>query len=265
MKRINPSKRVRGMLQRLADGEENPERFFKAMEKQRHGNGVVNFTSYPNLGLLLRPGDKQKICFGLPWQTFTEVGMDHGLSLIHTLLEETPFAYPVSQDTRLAFREKIQRAVHARYWHAFQRSLREKTIGLADLEERNSKEDILLCAIWAHLETERFGPIWLAAMAQHAYWIEEDEYAFGYLIALLDQKLSNESHFLRGKKGLESAGLGGQVRAAKAKPKTKSVLIEMDRHISGGKSIARAADLTFRAGQGSSSSANRKLWSRHRK
>ena len=265
MKRNNMSKRVREALKRLDYWEENPERFFKAMEKQRHGNGVVNFTNYPNLGLLARPGDKQKICFGLPWQAYRELDPDHGLGLLHTVLEETPFAYPVSPETRKRVRAIIRQKVHEKYWFVLERSLDEIADRAADSEERDSLEDVILCSVWAHIETEHFSLAWLAAMARHAYWIEENEYAFGYLIALLDQKLSNESHFLRGRKSVESASQGGIARASMFHSVTEKTIGEMARLIDGGQSIARAAELAHGNGFGSSASANRKLWSRHRK
>ena len=102
-------------------------------------------------------------------------------------------------------------------------------------------------------------------MAQHAFYVLEDDFAFGYFTAQLDQKRENETHFLRGKKSLESAKLGGKVRSSIVKPETESTLREVKRLVGAGHSLSRSAELAHRNGFGTSPSANKRLWNRHKK
>ena len=257
------SKTLEKAIQRLDEMEKTPSLFAEVFRRQHLEKGVVSFTTLPDFSKLSPNEKRRKIVFGLPWQAYNETNPDHGLLLIFDLLQATPFAYQVSAKTRERVREKIRRTVHKNYWRAFQHHLNELP-GDVGPDERTAFEDVILCAIWADINTERFEPIWLAAMAQHAYWIEQNEYAFGYLVALLDQQRSNEPHFLRGQKAVVSASEGGKIRASKTRKSTDSVLAEMARLADNGQSISRAADLAYRNGFGASAGANKKLWYRHR-
>ena len=92
---------------------------------------------------------------------------------------------------------------------------------------------------------------------------EPNEYAVGYLVALIDQKKNSEHHFLRGKGTLDSAKLGGLAKSATTKAKTKRTMTELLRLVSAGHSVSRASELAFKNGFGSSTMANKKIWSRN--
>lgn len=197
----------------------------------------------------------------LQWQGFYQLDADHGMQASYDVLIDANFVALSGEKPTEDIASEIRDRIGAVNWNRVERYL--STFG--DKTDKEGHRRCFLIAVWAELFAEPFGELWLAAMAQHAYWVERDEFAFGYLTALLDQKKQNESHFLRGKKGLASAALGGQARAAQSKSGTQTVLMEMERHISAGKSITRAAELTCRAGLGATPEANRKLWYRHRK
>jgi len=119
-------------------------------------------------------------------------------------------------------------------------------------------------ALWVELFAEPFGQLWLAVTAIHAFVVLEDDFAYGYLVSLLDQKTNdNESHLLRGKKNIESAKLGGQARSRQQNPKTTRTLQEMERLIETGLTISASANVAFKNKFGSSGGANKRLWTRH--
>lgn len=136
-----------------------------------------------------------------------------------------------------------------------------------DIEKHFRSKDnyeVFLRAVWVQTYAEKYGPVWLAAMAQHAYFVEHDEYTFGYLVALLDQKLENETDFLRGKKVVEGAARSNAERAAQRKAHREKVISTMrplitEKH----PSINRAAQIAFEAGIGKSTDANRKIYERY--
>ncbi len=134
----------------------------------------------------------------------------------------------------------------------------------SDLDDEG-KAKIFIVAAWAQLFAEPYQETWLAAMAHHAYFVHHDDFAFGYLTALLDQKKGSEEHFLRGRETLKSASLGGVARSAATKMKTNRTLAELSRLLATGHTLARASDLAFKNGFGSSPMANCKLWNRHLK
>lgn len=136
---------------------------------------------------------------------------------------------------------------------------------LADKEEVYGHGAVFLLAVWADLFAEPFGEFWLAAMAQHAYYIEEKDYAFGYLIAVLDQKRQNEQHFLRGANSVANARKGGRKRSRAQRPRIDAILKQMGDLRDTGHSVSNAARLVAKRGFGSSPEANRRLWSRHHK
>lgn len=96
-------------------------------------------------------------------------------------------------------------------------------------------------------------------LAQHAA-NSGNEFAFGYLTALIDQLRDNERSYLRGESIVENARKGGAARAANAA--SQRTLAEMKSRIDNGQSVRQAAKNTSAAGFGSSGSANRKLWYR---
>jgi hypothetical protein len=128
-----------------------------------------------------------------------------------------------------------------------------------------SSIDAFIVAGWVDLFEEPFQEVWLAAMALHAYAFQENDFAFGYLIALLDQKKNSESHFLRGKQTLRSAAQGGIAKSSVTRPETLRTLTELSRLVSDGHSLARASELAFKNGFGASAAANKKLWNRNNK
>lgn len=69
---------------------------------------------------------------------------------------------------------------------------------------------------------------------------------------------------LTGRSVRKGAKAGGDMRRNKCSDATLGILQEMERLITDGKSISRAAELAASNGLGTSKDANRKLWGRHR-
>ena len=107
-------------------------------------------------------------------------------------------------------------------------------------------KDNEIAAFWAMLLIPRAGSI-------------------GRLIESYRWRFAYGDHALRGKKIIGSAGEGGRARARQIFASTHDVLGQMSILIKKGLSISRAAQLAHSRGLGSSPSANRKLWSRHKK
>lgn len=216
---------------------------------------------FSRLGTLNRPAQPENAKMVLQWQGLSELSDDHGCATTFEVLFNSPLGAVRGQKPTLEIVGEIQAELGTKVWERIEQHLNT----LADEADENGHRRTFLVAAWAELFTEPFSEVWLAAMAQHAYFVLQDDYAFGYLTALLDQKQQNEMHFLRGQKSIASASAGGQARAQKSRPNTQAVLRAMERHLEGGKSVARAADLAHRNGHGTSAEANRKLWTRHRK
>lgn len=125
--------------------------------------------------------------------------------------------------------------------------------------------EVYLVAVWAQLFAEPFDLIWLAAMALHAYSVERNDFAFGYLSAIIHQKMDKEGHYLRGKKTLRSASEGGQASSRMSRPRTAELVAAMQGYVDRGSTAANAARLAFNKDKlGTSISANRKAFARHR-
>jgi len=193
----------------------------------------------------------------LEWQSFSELGTDHGFSLSYEILHSEGFGI-YGKHTSESMSADIAKKVGDSSWKRIEKHLLR-------LDEESGHREVFLQAGWAQLFAEPFEELWLAAMAQHAHYVLEDDFAFGYLTAQIDQKRDIEAHFLRGKKSIESASLGGLVRSSEQHKKTQQTLTEMKRLIEDGQSVARSASLAHKSGFGTSEAANKKLWTRHSK
>mgnify|MGYP000085432051 CR=1 FL=1 len=78
-------------------------------------------------------------------------------------------------------------------------------------------------------------------------------------------KLDNDVEALRGKKTLQSAREGGNMRKARLQPETRRRLETMKEFINNGHSANRAAELTASIRGLGTAGSNRKLWDRHKK
>ena len=194
------------------------------------------------------------------WQKMLELQEDHGFSTMYRVLHSDEarkiFKRP-SQDLATEIREKIGPDA----WVYVERNWTD----LCDGNDVDGRGHVFLVAGWAELFAEKFGDIWLAAMAQHAIYVQEDEFAFGYLTALLDQKVTNESNMIRGAATLTAARSGGDVRRIDLTSFREVVLSEMERLISNGHTVSGAASAAKRLGIGTSQGANLALWYRHRR
>lgn len=201
--------------------------------------------------------DSEAAGVALKWQGYTELSEDHGFSeMFQVLFAE--FGYQTSDDDLEKLSNEIAKKIGKASW-----SRVEKFI--LTLDKESGHRTIFIQAVWTEIFAEPFEELWLASMAQHAYYVLEDDFAFGYLTALLDQKRNIEPLFLRGKKNLVDSKLGGKLKPSALNSKTAEILGEMERLISNDHTISSAASLTFGKGFGSSIGANRKLWARHSK
>lgn len=122
---------------------------------------------------------------------------------------------------------------------------------------------IFFRAVWGQLFAEDLSIGWLAAMAEHAYFVKKDEFAFGYMTALLDQKRGREKTFLSGAKSNAGSAAGGKTRSATFASKRAKVIREMVPLVMKHGNISLAAEITFKRGIGKSKCANRRLWYDH--
>ena len=145
-----------------------------------------------------------------------ELEADHGTSVILPILDDAGLSLltPEELDELTA---EIRKQVSPETWRRIE-------VHLADIEKRGLDRETFVIALWAELFVEPLSDIWLAAMAQHAYFVENDDFAFGYLTAQLDRRQEVESHFLRGKKLVESGRSGGRARASRMKSTSESTL-----------------------------------------
>jgi hypothetical protein len=225
--------------------------------------GIVKFSSIRVLPENVPPGavsPENVLKIGLSWQAYSELGSDHGEAVTYGILFDEKFGNLYAKDPTEMLSELGQRLGHSAAAR-LERYLDE----LDDKEDNSGHRRIFITAAWADTFTEQYSEVWLAAMAQHAYFIEGNNFAFGYLSALLDKKADTERHFLRGKVTAKSAGLGGATRSSKFSPVREAVLAEMRRLIGKGFSRTNAARITREKGLGTSQAANEKLWDRHHK
>ncbi|WP_417435317.1 hypothetical protein [Hoeflea sp.] len=119
---------------------------------------------------------------------------------------------------------------------------------------------IFFRATWVQFFAEKLSIDWLAAMAEHAYFVKNDEFAFGYMTALLDQKRGKERFFMSGAKSSAGASDAGKARSAKYKAQRAMVIREMLPLVKEHGNISLAAEIAAKRGIGKSKNANRKLW-----
>jgi hypothetical protein len=224
-------------------------------------SGIVQFSTFFQD---ITDAANKKIIFedriGLDWQGFSELMDDHGQSEICGILHPLGL-YILSGDKRSKLLVDIESKIAKSGWDNLQVFLTK----LRNEHRDDSAIDAFIVAAWVQLFEEPFQEVWLAAMASHAYVAKGDDFAFGYLIALLDQKKNSEGHFLRGKQTLRSASQGGMAKSSATRPETLRTFAELSRLVSSGQSLARASELAFKNGFGTSAIANRKLWNRNRK
>lgn len=223
--------------------------------------GIVKFT-----GCFVKPEDMpeeykpSRKCnrIGLKWQSFSELQSDHGLGVTYGVLFDGQFGKLSAKGVNEMLSE-LEAVLSPSALTRLKSFLDE----LGDIDDASGQRRIFVTAAWAQEFTEQFSEVWLAAMAQHAYFIEENDFAFGYLSALLDQKANTENHFLRGKVIAKNAGVGGRVKSANFRPTKEAVLAEMRRLVEKGHSRSNAARMVHEKGFGASQAANAKLWDRH--
>ncbi len=204
--------------------------------------------------------ERAKLDVRLKWQSYRELCDDHGQAATYGALFDAGFLIGGGRSPT-ALAAEIKADIGNVAWQRVEKHLSK----LGNENDECAHKEIFLIACWAELFSEPYEELWLAAMAHHAYFVEENDFAFGYLTALLDQKRENETHFLRGKKIVESSRAGGLERGRQQTDRTRKIIDCMEHYVADGHSLTNAARLTFKAGQGSSVDANRKAWSRHYK
>lgn len=241
----------------------NPLEDGKTVQDVCETSGLVKFTSHRFLGDY--PSNVRSLTdsidrVGLCWQSYSELRADHGHAIVYRVL--------LNDDHHEWYRRteaELLSDISERLSPTALKALISCLENLDDAKDDSGHRRIFLRASWVELFSEKFSDLWLAAVAQHAYYIEEDDFAFGYLTCLLSQIWESEDHFLRGKNVAKSAGKGGLVKSFGFRPLRESILAEMQRLISRGSTRANAARMTFQRGLGTSESANAKLWDRHAK
>ena len=194
----------------------------------------------------------------LDCEGYSELMIDHADSVICEILHPLGLHMPTEEKISQLLTE-IKAATINTGWEHFDSYL----LKLRNECDEEKDTNAFIVASWAQLYEEPFQQVWLAAMAKHALYFESNDYAVGYLVALIDQKKNSEHHFLRGKGTLDSAKLGGLAKSATTKAKTNRTMTELLRLVSTGHSVSRASELAFKNGYGSSTMANKKIWSRN--
>jgi hypothetical protein len=203
--------------------------------------------------------EKKSEIYPLRYELHGKTLIDNGLGSIYGVLDSKEYGY---------LNNKFAASLISEIEKNIDKSLLPLIVfSDGDIEKHFRSKDnyeIFLRAVWVQTYAEKYGPVWLAAMAQHAYFVEHDEYTFGYLVALLDQKLENETDFLRGEKVVEGAARSNAERAAQRIAHREKVISTMrplitEKH----PSINRAARLAFENGTGKSTDANRKIYERY--
>ena len=230
-------------------------------------NGIAKFSELipmpPSAESIMKLGNDytaEALRLALRWEGLTELGADHGLSICFSILNDAGLiAITRKHQNRLL--SDIQGKLNNSAWLKFS----EHLLSIDNSEEIEGGGSVFIVAAWAELFSEPFGEVWLAAMAGHAYSVKGNDFAFGYMTSLLDQKQSNEEHFLRGSTILKGSKEGGAARRRNLSPITQKVLDEMVRLISSGHTAKGAAEVTARRKIGTSTVANLALWNRRKK
>lgn len=205
------------------------------------------------------------------WQSFIRLELDTELRRCKSILEILCW----NEDGRLPFRKAMQlrRAVsHREYW-----AIRTDATVFVDLNTfervtygRDNDEALLieqsaLAAAWSYYCEHALSPVWLAGTAIYALLAKKDEFAFGYLVSELNQKLRNEPDALRGKQRLADASAGGKKRSRENELSRRARIEKMKALILRGHSVKRAAELAHMSGLGVTPGANVQMWKRHKK
>jgi hypothetical protein len=93
--------------------------------------------------------------------------------------------------------------------------------------------------------------------------IENDAKNVGFFSAQLMHAYLSGRDTVRGRDIKKGASDGGKT-TKDPRPRTLKILDKMRDHVDTGKSVSRAAELTYRGGLGKSTEANRKLWGRNK-
>jgi hypothetical protein len=222
----------------------------------QYQKGIVTLSDYHWVGGSLLQhsvaAKHQSPSISLQWEGMSELGSDDGLQDIIGILMKHDLCL-IGSSRRECLLADIKSKVDEDNW---ERVLTR--IGLGP------KGDSFIVALWAELHLDALSDPWLAAVGQHAYF-EGDYFAFGYVSAQLNMRKASEDHFLRGRKIVESAKLGAELRAKRREVTTNRTLGEMARLVEAGRTLSEAAKIAHRGKFGTSPDANRKLWERHRR
>ena len=63
---------------------------------------------------------------------------------------------------------------------------------LDDVDDSSYRRRAFLICLWTDHFAEKLSELWLVAMAYYKYVVEGDNFAFGYLVALIDQSRANQ-------------------------------------------------------------------------
>jgi hypothetical protein len=231
------------------------------MHATSYAKGIIRLSEFFGLGnapTLPSSRPPSEATFGLHYQCMSELQVDHGMATISEVLVDADL-WILDRAQRETMLSEIEANVPPAVWPMVLERLQPPVEGDEDLH------DPLIVALWGEIFVEPLSDTWLAAMARHAYHVERDEFAFGYLTAQLDHRRQTERDFLRGRKSVESGKVGAEISAKRHSATTARVLDEMKRIQGSGHTISRAADIAADRGIGTSAAANRKLWNRHLK
>jgi hypothetical protein len=232
-----------------------PEGF--TIRSVRYKKGSIRFSESYSLQRPLPPAPesyKAENNLGLP--RLHELNADHGLSIIFRILKDANLSQLTSKKINKLITD-IRSRVSPEKWT-------EIRLQLAHIKKLGQDRETFVVSLWADLFFQPFSDLWLAAVAQRAHYVEEDDYAFGYLTAQLDRRGEFESHYIRGQAIYENARRGGEIRASQKAPGSQRILTFMRRLVNDGQSVKKAARSAYDQKLGSSPEANRRLWNRHK-
>jgi hypothetical protein len=224
-----------------------------AMRVVRYEKGSIRLSEH--YGLEMPPPPPQEF-YDIAMLRQTELSADHGIFVSMRILDDAGLL-SLAPDELAELNKDVRMKVSPETWS-------EISVHLDKIEKHDLDQEAFIVALWTELVAQPLSDIWLAAKAQYAYFIENNDFAFGYLIAQLDRRQELESNFLRGKKIVESGRMGGNARANRMMSSSQRTLKAMRRLVDEGHSVARAATLAHEGGQGTSAEANRRLWNRRK-
>ena len=148
----------------------------QTLRKFQFSRGAVQFSTFGPDAPIPEWTEEERAKLGvwLKWQSYQELCDDHGQAATFGVLFDAGFLRGGDRNPT-ALAAEIKSEIGDVAWQRVEKHLSK----LGNESDECTHKETFLIACRAELFSEPYEELWLAAMAHHAYFVEENDFAFG--------------------------------------------------------------------------------------